>query len=210
MKFGENVTLEITGADDNPWIGTLPVISFATILRRQLDHIPTITFWFPAGMYGSLAYLLVMRVGLCAINVLGVVVSFDSIVRHLQNGLSRRAVPARSARITVRLMFIGSVVELASCAIRLVHSAFGLAISTPRFYYSTHWLLASSHVTLGVMKSLLSILLFLRWGAFGMKDTFFKRHITSIASVTAFIIFFLAFAAAVCQVRRCLCFIFQS
>ena len=82
-------------------------------------------------------------------------------------------------------MAIGSVIEFIGCTIRAVYYAAGPIFSTSHIYYSDHTFLIYIPFALNMMTTLVAVSLFLRWGAFGTKDTFFKRHLEAVLVVIA-------------------------
>ena len=84
-------------------------------------------------------------------------------------------------------MVIGSVIEFIGCTIWSVHYAAGPIFSTSDIYYSDHAFLIYIPFALNVMTKLVEVSLFHRWGAFGTKDTFFKRHLEAVLVAIALV-----------------------
>ena len=153
-----------------------------------------------AELYDSTTYFVIMRVFLAAINFVASIVSLEAFLAHLHRLCTPPAIRSQTIRKTIHIMLAGSALELVSCSVRAVHCAVGPPFSTTRLYFEAHILMFYVSVGIEHVTTLIAVLLFKRWGAFGSERHFLNRHLSSIIFLLAALLFSLNVALGIAQV----------
>eukprot|EP00300_Choanocystis_sp_HF-7_P041262 c7956_g1_i1.p1 GENE.c7956_g1_i1~~c7956_g1_i1.p1 ORF type:complete len:467 (+),score=87.69 c7956_g1_i1:17-1417(+) len=127
-------------------------------------------------LYDTVVYLIVMRIALVVLNGLGAVVSLEALIGHISRN-KNTIKSGRSVSTLVRTMLVASATELLACTLRAVFCAMGPMFSTTILPYSGNLMLFYLCIALDVSTTLLSVSLFLRWGAFGTQTTWYTKHL---------------------------------
>ena len=150
-------------------------------------------------MFDSAAFFAILRVFLCAVNAVGVIVSLNASITHVSHLRSCDPVGS-SARASTKLLLFGSTLEFLACCIRMIHCGFGPFCSSYRLYYATHFIFLYFALAFEIVATLVSIMLFLRWGAFGSVK-FLKRHLGVTLAVIGTTLFTLIVLLGILQVN---------
>eukprot|EP00300_Choanocystis_sp_HF-7_P012149 c1776_g1_i1.p1 GENE.c1776_g1_i1~~c1776_g1_i1.p1 ORF type:complete len:477 (+),score=78.03 c1776_g1_i1:61-1491(+) len=122
---------------------------------------------------------LVVRIVLILINTIGVLISLEAAVSHMHR-LFIESDPdflLHDVRPLVSIMAGASVLEVIGCTLRAVYYGMGPFFSSSRLSYMGHMFMIYTPLSLATLPTLLSVSMFLRWGAFGERDTFIKRNL---------------------------------
>eukprot|EP00300_Choanocystis_sp_HF-7_P034019 c4650_g1_i2.p1 GENE.c4650_g1_i2~~c4650_g1_i2.p1 ORF type:complete len:406 (+),score=84.69 c4650_g1_i2:172-1218(+) len=158
IESGQSVT--ITGAvDPNPWLTEL---------------------------FDTTAFLVVMRIVLTVLNAVGFFIAAEAVISHVFRLVDEKTSRSPNSGLTVLIMAFGSTIQLTACAIRVVHCAMGPMYSTTSISFPAATFLFITCFALEIITSLISVILFLRWGAFGNVGSFCVRHFEAfVAAITA-------------------------
>ena len=181
----QNVTVPIT-ADENPWIGGSLFPNICHFFKNS--SCPSVR------CFDTIAFLLIMQVGLAMINSFGVIIALDATVSHLFRLFFEKNFAACSKiRNTILIMAAGSFMEFSSCLIRLVYCSIGPVYATTTISFPSHIFLIYSNLLIDTLTTLVAVSLFLRWGAFGKGSTWFKRHLEHFLAALGILIIVLVF-----------------
>eukprot|EP00300_Choanocystis_sp_HF-7_P011674 c17567_g1_i4.p1 GENE.c17567_g1_i4~~c17567_g1_i4.p1 ORF type:complete len:488 (-),score=93.74 c17567_g1_i4:59-1522(-) len=155
---------------------------------------------FRTQCFDTTEFLIIMRIILPIINVVGVIIAFEATISHFHRLWFEPAkLKTRAITATVRIMAMGSFLEFTGCTVRAVYYAMGPIMSTSDVYFTDNMYLIYIPIALNMLTTLMAASLFLRWGAFGVVDSFFKRHLDTILILAGTGFFILALILAIFQ-----------
>eukprot|EP00300_Choanocystis_sp_HF-7_P043099 c9723_g1_i1.p1 GENE.c9723_g1_i1~~c9723_g1_i1.p1 ORF type:complete len:300 (-),score=63.92 c9723_g1_i1:28-927(-) len=101
-----------------------------------------------------------------------------------------------ASHTTVLTMALASAVLVVDGLVRGVYCAIGPFDSTSRVMYRNHRYLMYVTLSLNLLPTLMGVSLFLRWGAFGERKTWFKKHLEVFLALAGLIFFALSLVLA--------------